>query len=221
MGINTADNLSLGSLFVHLFKSLFFYLIFFFSFMGRMNFPVLLGLLLSAVMVTGRGIKDHIASERKHQADAAAAEPEKAEEAIVDGEVAWSIKNHRLKMVNDLGPSDRRRGQPVNDPWLYAIKNIQADQVADEAADEPEADKTPTSSNETASKQPANRTRLATDECETYPQNACANGVAYGCHKNKLYGGKWICWLPMADGRSRRSHNQDQISPVRPDQTCR
>merc|ERR1712087_556972 len=180
MGINTADNLSLGSLFVHLFKSLFFILFFFFSFMGRMNFPVLLGLLLSAVMVTGRGIKDHIASERKHQADAAAAEPEKAEEAIVDGEVAWSIKNHRLKMVNDLGP--------------YAIKNIQADQVADEAADEPEADKTPTSSNETASKQPANRTRLATDECETYPQNACANGVAYGCHKNKLYGGKGSCW---------------------------
>merc|ERR1712203_875567 len=148
MGINTADNLSLGSLFVHLFKSLFFILFFFFSFMGRMNFPVLLGLLLSAVMVTGRGIKDHIASERKHQADAAAAEPEKAEEAIVD-----------------------------------AIKNIQADQVADEAADEPEADKTPTSSNETASKQPANRTRLATDECDTYPQYACANGVAYGCHK--------------------------------------
>merc|ERR1712055_644998 len=123
--------------------------------MGRMNFPVLLGLLLSAVMVTGRGIKDHIASERKHQADAAAAEPEKAEEAIVD-----------------------------------ASKNIQADQVADE----PEADKTPTSSNETASKQPANRTRLATDECDTYPQNACANGVAYGCHKNKLYGGKGSCW---------------------------
>merc|ERR1711970_1561822 len=90
MGINTADNLSLGSLFVHLFKSLFFILFFFFSFMGRMNFPVLLGLLLSAVMVTGRGIKDHIASERKHQADAAAAEPEKAEEAIVD-----AIKNIR------------------------------------------------------------------------------------------------------------------------------
>merc|ERR1712055_263636 len=84
MGINTADNLSLGSLFVHLFKSLFFILFFFFSFMGRMNFPVLLGLLLSAVMVTGRGIKDHIASERKHHADAAAAEPEKAEEAIVE-----------------------------------------------------------------------------------------------------------------------------------------
>merc|ERR1719233_1026852 len=48
---------------------------------------------------------------------------------------------------------------------------------------------------QTASKQPANRTRLATDaECETYPQNACANGVAYGCHKNKLYGGKGSCW---------------------------
>jgi len=77
--------------------------------MGRMNFPVLLGLLLSAVMVTARGIKVHIASERKNQADAAAAEPEKTEEAIVEA--------------------------------VDAIKNIQADQVADEAADEPEADK--------------------------------------------------------------------------------
>merc|ERR1712215_142046 len=110
MGINTADNLSLGSLFVHLFKYFFFIFFFFlFSFMGRMNFPVLLGLLLSAVMVTARGIKVHIASERKNQADAAAAEPEKTEEAIVEA--------------------------------VDAIKNIQADQVADEAADEPEADK--------------------------------------------------------------------------------
>merc|ERR1712212_833817 len=57
MGINTADNMGLGSLFVHLFKSLYFILFLLFIFMGRMNFPFLLGLLLSAVMVTGRAIK--------------------------------------------------------------------------------------------------------------------------------------------------------------------
>jgi len=159
--------------------------------MGRMNFPVLLGLLLSAVMVTARGIKVHIASERKNQADAAAAEPEKTEEAIVEA--------------------------------VDAIKNIQADQVADEAADEPEADKRcvrgcpkilspvcgsngKTYNNkclfEIAACWAKKKGLLLTsvkgsckDACETYPENACANGVAYGCRKNsQLFGGEGSCW---------------------------
>merc|ERR1712112_382250 len=110
---------------------------------GRMNLPMLLGLILSAVMVTGHRIKDHIASDRNIQADAAAADPENAKEAIV---------------------------QAAN-----ATKNIQADEVAEEAADEdaaePEADK---------------------NGCETYAENACADGVAYGCLKEGRNAG--FCW---------------------------
>merc|ERR1719283_28263 len=113
-----------------------------------MNLPMLLGLILSAVMVTGYSIKstlsilqDHIANERNIQADAAAADPVNATEA----------KQNATQAAN-------------------ATKNIQADEVADEADDE-DADK---------------------NACETYPENACVNGVAYGCKKEGMHA--MYCW---------------------------
>jgi len=192
---------------------------------------MLLGLILSAVMVTGYSIKDHIANERNIQADAAAADPVNATEAkqnatqaanaVPDAAPKITMARRdalRLKFLDladfadavskydgndEAGRSARSASMPWEEsskewgrrngrsarsasmPWEEsskewgrrngrsahtATKNIQADEVADEADDE-DADK---------------------NACETYPENACVNGVAYGCKKEGMHA--MYCW---------------------------
>merc|ERR1712112_671576 len=135
---------------------------------GRMNLAIaLFELLLSAVMVTVqgqkgyRGGKVHIANEMNIQADEAAAEPEEADEAIMQAD--------------------------------NATKNIQADETAAkvEAEDEDEA--------EEKKAKKAKKDKSEKTCCETYPDVACVNEVAYGCTPSKSpWSKKAYCWSSCA-----------------------
>merc|ERR1712112_615806 len=134
---------------------------------GRMNLAIaLFELLLSAVMVTVqgqkgyRGGKVHMGNEMNIQADEAAAEPEEADEAIMQAD--------------------------------NATKNIQADETAaeveaeDEAEDEEDEDEA--AAVDEAKEKKAKKAKKNKSEktcCETYPDVACVNEVAYGCTPSK------------------------------------